>query len=80
MILKRANRARHNAIYPRQRDYAMSIFNKTSNGWQPQQLTIKDVKFATGLPFCPRVFAVYDFILLARCCRKLVSILAGNRG
>lgn len=30
----------------------MSIFNKTSvNGWQPQQLTIKDVKFATGLPF-----------------------------
>lgn len=42
----------------------MSIFNKTSvNGWQPQQLTIKDVKFATWIAFFAWVFAVYDFIL-----------------
>ncbi|MDZ7279956.1 MFS transporter [Pantoea eucrina] len=42
----------------------MSIFKKTSvNGWQPQQLTIKDVKFATWIAFFAWVFAVYDFIL-----------------
>jgi MFS family permease len=42
----------------------MSIFKKTSvNGWQPQQLTIKDVKFATWIAFSAWVFAVYDFIL-----------------
>lgn len=42
----------------------MSIFKKTSvNGWQPQQLTIKDVKFATWIAFLAWVFAVYDFIL-----------------
>ncbi len=58
----------------------MSIFNKTSvNGWQPQQLTIKDVKFATWIAFFAWVFAVYDFILLAHYCRKSVSILAGMR-
>lgn len=42
----------------------MSIFKKTSvNGWQPQQLTIRDVKFATWIAFFAWVFAVYDFIL-----------------
>lgn len=42
----------------------MSIFKKISvNGWQPQQLTIRDVKFATWIAFFAWVFAVYDFIL-----------------
>lgn len=42
----------------------MSIYKKTSvDGWQPQQLTIKDVKFATWIAFFAWVFAVYDFIL-----------------
>lgn len=42
----------------------MSTFKKISvNGWQPQQLTIRDVKFATWIAFFAWVFAVYDFIL-----------------
>ncbi|MGK3122791.1 MFS transporter [Candidatus Pantoea formicae] len=42
----------------------MSIFKKISvNGWQPQQLTIRDVKFATWIAFFAWFFAVYDFIL-----------------
>ncbi|WGL92750.1 MFS transporter [Serratia marcescens] len=42
----------------------MSLYNKTTaNGWQPQQLTIRDVKFATWIAFFAWVFAVYDFIL-----------------
>ncbi|AUG98691.1 MFS transporter [Prodigiosinella confusarubida] len=42
----------------------MSIYKKsTVNGWQPQQLTIRDVKFATWIAFFAWVFAVYDFIL-----------------
>ncbi|WP_337264938.1 MULTISPECIES: MFS transporter [unclassified Serratia (in: enterobacteria)] len=42
----------------------MSIYKKTTvDGWQPQQLTLKDVKFATWIAFFAWVFAVYDFIL-----------------
>lgn len=42
----------------------MNIYKKISaDGWQPQQLTIKDVKFATWLAFFAWVFAVYDFVL-----------------
>lgn len=42
----------------------MSIYKKKSvNGWQPQQLTIRDVKFATWIAFFAWIFAVYDFIL-----------------
>ncbi|BFI58418.1 sugar transporter [Yersinia pseudotuberculosis] len=42
----------------------MNIYKKISaDGWQPQQLTFKDVKFATWLAFFAWVFAVYDFIL-----------------
>ncbi|MCV9878733.1 MFS transporter [Brenneria izbisi] len=42
----------------------MSLYKKsTINGWQPQQLTIRDVKFATWIAFFAWVFAVYDFIL-----------------
>lgn len=42
----------------------MNIYTKTTvNGWQPQQLTIRDVKFATWIAFFAWVFAVYDFIL-----------------
>jgi MFS family permease len=42
----------------------MNIYKKISvNGWQPQQLTIKDVKFSTWIAFFAWVFAVYDFIL-----------------
>ncbi|AHG18380.1 MFS transporter [Chania multitudinisentens RB-25] len=42
----------------------MSIYQKTTvDGWQPQQLSIKDVKFATWIAFFAWVFAVYDFIL-----------------
>ncbi|MBJ7222624.1 MULTISPECIES: MFS transporter [unclassified Brenneria] len=42
----------------------MSLYKKTTvNGWQPQQLTSKDVKFATWIAFFAWVFAVYDFIL-----------------
>ncbi|CAI1724310.1 Putative niacin/nicotinamide transporter NaiP [Serratia marcescens] len=42
----------------------MSLYKKTTvNGWQPQQLTIRDAKFATWIAFFAWVFAVYDFIL-----------------
>jgi len=42
----------------------MSIFKRRSvNGWQPQQLTRRDVTFATWIAFFAWVFAVYDFIL-----------------
>ncbi|MFZ1874571.1 MAG: MFS transporter [Chania sp.] len=42
----------------------MSIYKQTTvDGWQPQQLTLKDVKFATWIAFFAWVFAVYDFIL-----------------
>ncbi len=42
----------------------MSIFRtKTINGWQPQQVSSKDVKFASWIAFLAWVFAVYDFIL-----------------
>lgn len=42
----------------------MSLDKKTTvNGWQPQQLTIRDAKFATWIAFFAWVFAVYDFIL-----------------
>ncbi len=58
----------------------MSIFNKTSvNGWQPQQLTIKDVKFATWIAFLPGFSLSTISSFLAHYCRKSVSILAGMR-
>ncbi|HBR1526308.1 TPA: MFS transporter [Klebsiella pneumoniae] len=42
----------------------MSLYKKSSvDGWKPEELTKKDVKFATWIAFFAWVFAVYDFIL-----------------
>lgn len=55
----------------------MSLFKRPSvNGWLPQQLSIKDVKFATWIAFFAWVFAVYDFILFG----TLLPAIGGHFG
>jgi len=57
----------------------MSIYKKTTvNGWQPQQLTIRDVKFATWIAFFAWVFAVYDFILFGTLLPQIGSHFGWN--